>query len=97
MSFFIDEELFIKKLFFTIFLGFTIYLILIFLNNINIKQIEGQRLIRDFWIDRNLSVTLVGLLCSIVIGYFFYSIFCKGKILLKIFSCFSLIIAFLNS
>lgn len=88
-----DKEAFVKRSVFAIFAGFAIYVLLTFYTNLNKPQIEGQRLIVDFWKQDYVSVTMVGLLSSVVIGYFFYTLMLRRHVLLKLVALFTVVIA----
>lgn len=88
-----NKESFVKKSIFAIFIGYAVYVLLTFYENINRPQIEGQRLIVDFWRQEYVSVTMVGLLSSVVIGYFFYTLMLRRHILLKLLALFMVCIA----
>lgn len=74
---------FIKNIIFSIFLGYSILTLLTFIYNYNTKVIDGQRTILNIWTGEYISVTLIGLLSSVVIGYSFYCFFIQKKIYLK--------------
>ena len=86
-----NKELYIKRLVFSIFLGYAIYIFLTFVTNRNIQpEYEGQRVIINFWTKERMSVTLVGLVSSVIIGYVAYVFLCRKKLLLKILALASL-------
>lgn len=75
-----DKVKFIKNTMFFIFLGFLTQLFLHYLYNQGKTFEEGQRLLYSFWTKQYVSVTLIGLLSAVIIGYAYYGIFiCKNK------------------
>lgn len=75
-----DKAKFIKNTMFFIFLGFLTQLFLHYLYNRGKTIEEGRRLLYSFWTKQYVSVTLIGLLSAVMIGYAYYGIFvCKNK------------------
>lgn len=75
-----DKVKFIKNTMFFIFLGFLSQLFLHYLYNRGKTVEEGQRLLYSFWTKQYVSVTLIGLLSAVIIGYSYYGILiCKNK------------------
>lgn len=74
----------------SIYSGFLIYLFLTFVKNNSIGFSVQRRLIYEFWKGEPVAVTLIGLLCSVIIGYSFYGILLQKNKILKIICVFSL-------
>lgn len=85
---------FIKRTLFAIFLGFDLHLMLTYIVNFGRERIK-VRTLYDVWTNELISVTLIGLLSCMIIGYSFYALFCNKNIKLKIFSIISIIIMLL--
>lgn len=86
---------YIKRSVFSIYFGYMLLVLLTFFGNLNEVRILGQRAIKNIWTGEYVAVTLIGLLSSVIIGYFFYSFFCQKSKLLKLLGLFSLISVFL--
>lgn len=84
---------FIKQSLFFIFLGFFIQLFLDFFFNFNMS-LGNSRIYYSFWTGEKVSVTLIGVLCSVIIGYSFYGIFFSKKKFIQIISIFGLFLSF---
>lgn len=89
-----DKIKYINRTVFAIFTGFGANIIITYIYNMNIHRI-AVRTLYSFWTHELISVTLIGLLSSVVIGYSFYCLFCSKKIYIKIISLIILIIALL--
>lgn len=80
----VDKEKFIRRIFFAIFFGFALLLILTYSYNLTIEFEEGQeRTLYNAWTGDPIAVTLTGLLSSVIAGYSFYAIFIQKKLWLK--------------
>lgn len=90
-----DKERFMKSAGFAIFAGYAIYVILTFYTNLTLVTIKGQRVIVDFWRKEYVAVTMVGLLSSVIIGYFFYALMVHKHIMLKLMTWASMVVALL--
>lgn len=88
-----DNKAFIKKSIFAVFAGYAVYIILTFYANINLPYVEGQRLIIDFWRHEYIAVTMIGLLSTVVVGYFFYALIACQRLLIKFIALVSVVIA----
>lgn len=89
-----NREKFVKQSIFAIFLGFFANMLITYIYNIGLER-PSLRSLYSFWTKELMSVTLVGLLSSVVIGYSFYCLFCTDSVFLKILSLSSLIITLL--
>ncbi len=81
----------IKNCLFSIFAGYSCQIIFVFIYNIYKGQ-PSTRTLYAVWNDGLISVTLIALLSSVVIGYSFYAFFCSKNIVLIIYSFITLII-----
>lgn len=79
----------------SIYIGFLVYLFLIYLKNSKIGFNKHYRILIEFWNGEPIAVTLVGLLCSVIIGYSFYGIIIQKSRVIKIISILSLGLVFL--
>lgn len=92
----VNKKKYITKVLFSIFAGYALYIVLTYLANLNtVPEYVGQRVINNFWTGERISVTLVGLISSVVIGYSGYVLLCKKKYCLKIIAIVSLILVIL--
>lgn len=73
-----EKDEYIKKSVFAVFLGFAVELFLMQMFNIG-KQKPGVRTMYSIWTGELVSVTLLGLLTSVLIGYSFYIFFVERK------------------
>lgn len=78
-----DKEKLIKRIFFTIFFGFLIHVVLLYVYNLNLET-EYQRTLYSIWTGQLVAVTLVALLSSVTIGYAFYAIVLHKKKAMKL-------------
>lgn len=89
-----DKEKFIKRTMFAMFMGFSLNALLILIYNfLKFGRIVAARVLYSVWTGERVSVTLVGLLACVAIGYSYYAFFCNKKIYLKILSGAMLFIA----
>lgn len=79
----------------SIYIGFFIYLFLTYLKNNKIGFNKHYRILFEFWDGEIVAVTLIGLLCSVIIGYSFYGIIIQNSKLIKIISSLSIGLVFL--
>ena len=79
----------------SIYIGFLVYLFLTYLKNSKIGFNKHYRILIEFWNGEPIAVTLVGLLCSVIIGYSFYGIIIQKSRVIKIISILSLGLVFL--
>jgi hypothetical protein len=79
----INKEKFVKRIFFAVFFGFSLLLILTYSYNLTIELEEGYRILYNVWTGDPIVVTLTGLLSSVIAGYSFYAIFIQKKLWLK--------------
>lgn len=80
-----DKEKFIRYLVFAVFAGFFANLLLTYyLNFYVIGHVAGTRVLYNYWTHDVVSVTLIGLISSVVIGYSFYCLFCHSSRIMKI-------------
>ena len=79
----------------SIYIGFFIYLFLTYLKNNKIGFNKHYRILFEFWDGEIVAVTLIGLLCSVIIGYSFYGIIIQKSRVIKIISILSLGLVFL--
>lgn len=91
----VDKDAFVKRTVFSIFAGYSLLIMLTYFDNRNLIYFTDQRLIRSFWTGEYVAATLIGLLCSVVIGYSFYALFCQKNKIVKLITAFSIIISFL--
>lgn len=92
----VNKKKYITKVLFSIFAGYALYIVLTYFANLNtVPKYDGQRVINNFWTGERISVTLVGLISSVVIGYSGYVLLCKKKYCLKIIAIVSLILVIL--
>lgn len=92
----VNKKKYITMVLFSIFAGYALYIVLTFFANLNtVPEYDGQRVIKNFWTGERISVTLVGLISSVVIGYSGYVLLCKKKYLLKAVAIVSLILVVL--
>ena len=89
-----DKTEFVKRTVFAIFAGFGLNVVVTYLYNRNIST-GGRRIIYNFWTNELMSVTLVGLLSSVIIGYSFYAIFVHKKLWMKLTGIASVWVMFL--
>ncbi len=89
-----DKDTFIRRAIFSMFLGYFLLVALTYFSNLDDVSVSGQRLIRNFWTGEYVSVTIVGLLSSVVIGYFFYAVI-SGRAWLRIVGVASIAVVFL--
>ena len=81
----VDKEKFIKYLVFAVFAVFFANLLLTYyLNFYVIGHVAGTRVLYNYWTHDVVSVTLIGLISSVVIGYSFYCLFCHSCRIMKI-------------
>lgn len=80
-----NKDIIIKRLMFSVFLGFTAQIILVGCFNLYKGQ-PSTRTLYAIWNDGLISVTLIALLSSVIIGYSFYAIVCNNNKMLKVFS-----------
>ena len=103
-----DKKKFIQNTVFSLFIGFSVYILAIYFYNLyegtftpnSLHFVEsfvdaGGRDVKDIWASDKLSPTFVAVLCSVAIGYSFYAFFCSTKKTLKLFSAFVLAVVFL--
>lgn len=88
-----EKDAFIKKSIFSVFLGYSLFIIMTFFYNFNNEILKGDRTIINIWTGESIAVTLIGLVSSVVIGYSFYAIFIQKKLFIKIYSVLALILA----
>lgn len=75
-----DRAAFLKKTIFAIFVGYAFLVLLTLIVNLNGVRASGNRLIiNNVWTGETIATTLVGLMSSVVIGYFFYALVCQKK------------------
>lgn len=80
----VNKRKYLTEVLFSIFVGYALYIVLTYFANLNaVPEYDGQRVIINFWTKERISVTLVGLMSSVVIGYSGYILFCKKKYFLK--------------
>ena len=92
-----EKETFMKRVVFSVFFGISLLIILLYFKNSILNSFGQTRILVDIWGNRKISVTLVGMLTSFIIGYSFYGIlFCKN-ILVKIYTILALLVAFLTN
>lgn len=91
-----EKKEFVKKLAFCIFLGFSAYLIGTWLFNV-IKPHQSARCLYNPWSTSYglIAVTLIGLQCSVIIGYSFYAFFFQKNNAVKIFTGVSVFVCLL--
>ena len=90
-----DKKKYLERLFLALFFGYILYVVLLVLWNINVETREGQRILYNIWSGDPISVTLVGLLCSVPIGFSFYAIFLNKKKWIKITAILGVIVVFI--
>ncbi len=88
------KDVVIKRLMFSIFSGFATQIMLVYLFNLYKGQ-PSTRTLYAIWNDGLISVTLIALLSSVIIGYSFYAIVCNKNKILKVYSIVALMIVFL--
>ncbi len=88
-----NKEVAIKRLMFSIFSGFATQIMLVYLFNLYKGQ-PSTRTLYAIWNDGLISVTLIALLSSVIIGYSFYAIACNKNKALKVYSIVALVIVF---
>ena len=86
-----DKEKYIEKTALAICAGFGFELVLMYFYNVNKEQLS-IRSMYSIWTGETLSVTLLGLLVSVVIGFAFYSFFYTKKKGQKILVFFMLVV-----
>ena len=91
-----DKEKCVEHTTLAICVGFGLELVLMYLYNYNREQL-GTRSMYSVWTGETLSVTLLGLLVSVVIGFSFYSFFYTRKKAQKILVLFLLAIGLVIS
>lgn len=80
-----DYSLFLRKFFFVSAAGFASNLIMIYyLNMIVMGHDAGNRVMIDFWTGEIISVTIIGLLTSYLIGYSYYCLFVRRELLMRL-------------
>lgn len=79
-----DKQKLIKNSMFSVFSGFALQIVLVYLYNLYCGQ-PSTRTLYAIWNNGLISVTLIALLSSVVIGYSFYGIAVNKKKSLKIF------------
>ena len=91
-----EKKEFVKKLAFCVFLGFSAYLIGTWLFNV-IKPHQSARCLYNPWSTSYglIAVTLIGLQCSVIIGYSFYAFFFQKNNAVKIFTGISVFVCLL--
>lgn len=77
-----NRRVFLRRLLFVIFLAYLTQVILLYFHNINISR-ESQRVLYSLWGNKRISVTLVAVLCSYIIGYSISMVFYCKKLLFK--------------
>lgn len=90
-----DKKKYLKSLLFAVFAGYALLVCLTYFRNLSESYIKGHRVLINIWTGKPISVTLIGLVSSVVIGYFFYAFFCQKGKKLKIIASFVMIIVFL--
>ena len=88
-----DKEKYIRRTLFSLYLGYVIHILLMYMNNVRIGT-EGRTLI-SIWTGEAIAVTLVGLLSSYVVAYAISNIIYAPKLLLKIFGVIGVVAVFL--
>ena len=88
-----DKEKYVKRTVFSMFLGFTLQILLFLIPNDGLIDVEG-RMIISAWTGEPIAVTLVGLLSCLGVGWSFYAIFLSKKPLVIITAILSLILIF---
>lgn len=84
---------FIKNTCITIFLGSATQVLLIYLYNLYKGQ-TNTRILYGIWNVEFISVTLLALISTIIIGFAFFSLFCEKNTFLKYITIFSVAVAF---
>lgn len=90
-----DRLKYVKRVIFAIFLGYTLLVVLTYFGNAGTIHITGQRILKNFWTGENIAVTLLGLVSSVVIGYFFYAMWCQKRKSIKVIAGVAIIVSFL--
>lgn len=85
-----DYKQTIIQIFFAVFLGFSLNIIIVYFYNLGIKR-ESVRTLYSFWTKEPIAVTCVGLFSSVVIGYAAYAIIGRARWIIKILSITSLV------
>lgn len=88
-----NKEVVIKRLMFSIFSGFATQIMLVYLVNLYKGQ-PSTRTLYAIWNDGLISVTLIALLSSVIIGYSFYAIVCNKNKVQKVYTIVALVIVF---
>ena len=86
-----DKSKYLQRFFFALFAGFFSIVLFIIIWNFDNEVVLGQRLAVNPWSGEYINVTLVGLLCSVLIGYFFYATFINKNLFLRIISIVSIV------
>lgn len=89
-----DKKAFIKRFIFVLFLAYSIQIALLYFYNLSAAR-PGERTLISLWGDKLISVTVVAVLCSFVIGFSISKLFNVTKSLRCIFYTIPLSIVFL--
>jgi hypothetical protein len=88
-----DKPSFIQKTVFSVFAGYAILVLLTLVVNINGARASGNRLVViNVWTGEEIATTLIGLVSSVVIGFFFYALVCQKKRGIKICAIAALVV-----
>lgn len=90
-----DKSMFLSRVLFSLFIGFGLFVVITYFYNLSLGFVTESRIIINFWTNKAISVTLVGLISSVVIGYSFYGLFIQKRMAVKIFTLFVLVVTML--
>lgn len=87
----INKENYIKRIILSMYLGYATQVFLIYIYNTKIEK-TSIRSLRSIWTNENISVTLVALMCSVLIAYSFYLLFCTDGSCKKVIAILSILL-----
>ncbi len=86
-----DKKLYIKRVLFSIYAGFFIHVLIVYIYN-KVYGLGTGRVLYSVWTGQPVAVTLIGLLSSVVIGYAFYGVVLSKKKALRIITLISVVL-----